>query len=134
MKIIIVKLLSLFRISEKITSNRILHWCTNAHVTTGFICMRFMVLISLVFCFDCLRTVSCTQCCPCLWMVHSGFPFWFPLTFYTLHSVWGIVIQSSIVSCFKDKDTVMYLYNVYALWLCYSDVLWSVRLSLEWQR
>jgi hypothetical protein len=34
-----------------------------------------------LFCFVSLRFASCTQCCLCLWIVHSCLPLWFSLTF-----------------------------------------------------
>ena len=42
-------------------------------------CVCFVFLF--VYCFLCFRSVSCSQCCLCLWIIHFWFPPRFSLTF-----------------------------------------------------
>ena len=44
------------------------------HVFFSFLCCNVFL------CFVFLRSVSCDQCCPCLWIVHSAVLFQFSLT------------------------------------------------------
>jgi hypothetical protein len=50
-------------------------------VCTLFCEYRVLVFCIALFCFVSLRFASCTQCCLCLWIVHSCLPLWFSLTF-----------------------------------------------------
>lgn len=127
MKIIRVKLLSLFRISKKIKSNRILHWCTNGNSPP--VLFVWGSWFSSLKCFVCLRNISCVQCCTCLWMVHSGFPFWFPLTF-TPFTVFGILWYRVVLCPALKTKTQWCTYIIYTH--CYVIPMFCRVLGYRW--
>ena len=77
--------------------------------------------------FVCLRFVSCVQCCRCLWIVRSNFPFTFPS--HILHDVHGILtgctttkvtsVCSVCIHMFSSLHSKMILESLLLLLLSY---------------
>ena len=78
------------------------HLCS-PHFCWWCLCCSYFVVVCVVI-FFCLHSVSCAQCCLCPWIVHSGLPLQFFLTFIVIvYYKKGIDIQIQNSNTLLDK-------------------------------